>query len=81
MTPDQMVDHPPHYKQGGGVECIEAIRAALTAEEYRGYLKGNILKYAWRERFKNRLQDVRKLTWYANELIAHLEKTLPVLEK
>lgn len=80
MSADQMVDHPPHYTQGG-IECIEAIRAALTPDEYRGYLKGQIFKYAWRERHRNRLQDVRKLTWYANELIAHLEKTLSVLEK
>lgn len=80
MTPDQMVDHPPHYTQGG-IECIQAIRAALTADEYRGYLKGAIIKYAWRERHKNRLQDVRKLGWYATELATHLEETLPVLEQ
>lgn len=80
MSADHMVDHPPHYTQGG-IECIDAIRAALTADEYRGYLKGAIIKYAWRERHKNRLQDVRKLSWYGNELIAHLEKTLSVLEK
>lgn len=80
MTADQMVDHPPHYTQGG-IECIQAIRAALTADEYRGYLKGAIIKYAWRERHKNRLQDVRKLGWYAAELERHLEETLKVLEK
>lgn len=76
MTPDQLVDHPPHYTQGDGIECIEAIRSALTADEYRGYLKGNVIKYAWRERHKNRLQDVKKLVWYANDLVNHLENTL-----
>ena len=80
MSADQMVDHPPHYTQGG-VECIEAIRAALTADEYRGYLKGQIFKYGWRERHKNRLQDIRKLSWYASELERHLLETLPVLEQ
>ena len=40
-----------HYRQGE-IECIDAIRAALTDEEWRGYCKGNIIKYTWRERHK-----------------------------
>lgn len=80
MSTVDLVNHPPHYTQGAGVECIEAIRAALTADEYRGYLKGAILKYAWRERFKNRLQDIQKLRWYAEELERHLKDTLSQLE-
>ena len=79
MSPDQLVDHPPHYTKGA-VECIDAIKAALTPDEYRGYLKGAILKYAWRERHKNRLQDIKKLRWYATELVAHLENTLVIHE-
>jgi hypothetical protein len=79
VTPDQLVDHPPHYTQGG-IECIDAIKAALTPDEYRGYLKGAILKYAWRERHKNRLQDIKKLRWYSNELINHLETSLVINE-
>ena len=43
------VNNPSHYNSGG-IECIAAIQAALTPEEFRGYLKGNILKYTWRER-------------------------------
>lgn len=70
-----MVNHPPHYKREGGVECIEAIRSALTPDEYRGYLKGNCLKYTWRERHRKGLQDVQKLGWYANELAGFLEKS------
>jgi len=38
------VNHPSHYNDGG-LECIEAIEAQLTPEEYRGYLKGNVAKY------------------------------------
>ncbi|MTV47217.1 DUF3310 domain-containing protein, partial [Streptococcus pneumoniae] len=45
------VNHPPHYTSGG-IECIAAIEAALTAEEFRGYCKGNAIKYVWRERHK-----------------------------
>ena len=40
-----------HYRQGD-IECIDAIRAALTDEEWRGYCKGNVLKYTWREKHK-----------------------------
>ena len=39
--PDQ-VNHPPHY-QRDGIECIQAIEAALTPEEFRGYCKGNVM--------------------------------------
>ena len=44
-----LVNQPPHYPQGE-IECIDAIEAALTPEEFRGYCKGNALKYIWRER-------------------------------
>jgi hypothetical protein len=63
------VNRPAHYNQGG-IECIEAIRAALTEEEFRGYLKGNALKYIWREGHKgNSQQDVKKAIWYLSKLI------------
>lgn len=35
------VNHPAHYTQGG-IECIEAIKASMTPEAFRGYLKGNV---------------------------------------
>jgi hypothetical protein len=62
-----MVNSPPHY-QGDGIECIDAIRAALTPEEFRGYCKGNGLKYVWRERNKGGDQDLAKAAWYLNRL-------------
>lgn len=63
---DDMVNHPPHYKQGG-VECIDAIRAALTPEEFRGYCKGNALKYVWRELHKGGNESMRKAVWYIDK--------------
>ena len=41
------VNKPPHYNHAG-IECIEAIHAALTPEEFRGNIKGNNMKYTWR---------------------------------
>ena len=45
------INNPEHYNQGA-VECIEAIEAMLTADEFVGYLRGNSLKYRWRMRYK-----------------------------
>lgn len=62
------VNHPPHYTDGG-IECIEAIEAALTAEEFRGYCKGNLMKYNWRERMKGGTESLKKAQWYLDRLI------------
>lgn len=60
------VDHPEHYNQGK-IECIDAIEAALTPEEFRGFCKGNVLKYLWRERHKD-ASDIGKAKWYLDRL-------------
>ena len=68
------VNHPEHYRQGG-IECIDAIEAALTPEEFRGYCKGNALKYIWREHSKGRpVEDLQKSVWYLTRLLAKLER-------
>lgn len=64
-----VVNHPPHYTDGGSIECIEAIESALTDEEYRGYLKGNIQKYVWREKYKGGTESLKKAQWYLDRLI------------
>ena len=65
------VQHPTHYTTGG-IECIQAIKASMSPEEYQGYLKGNALKYLWRFRHKNGVEDLRKMQVYINWLIAEL---------
>ena len=65
---DDNVDHPEHYTQGD-VECFDALKSALDESELRGYLKGNILKYVWREQHKNGLEDLKKAAWYLEQLI------------
>lgn len=62
-----MVNEPPHYRQGD-IECIDAIRAALTPEEFRGYCKGNALKYVWRERHKGGDESLAKANYYLNKV-------------
>ena len=62
------VDRPMHYA-AGTIECIDAIEAQLSAEEFRGYLKGNIIKYIWREKHKGKIESLKKALWYLNRLI------------
>ena len=72
MTPDP-VNNPPHYNNGN-IECIDAIEAMLSHEEFIGYLRGNSLKYRWRFRYKNGLQDLDKADWYETKLKQILTK-------
>lgn len=54
------VTSPAHYTSGG-IECIDAMEAALTPEEFRGYLRGNCIKYLWRCELKGRtMEDLEK---------------------
>ena len=65
VRPD-MVNSPPHYTKGG-IETIDFIKAKLSPEEYRGYLRGNLLKYASRLGDKDS-DDAGKAAWYADRL-------------
>lgn len=62
-----MVNSPPHYKQGE-VECIDGIKSALSEDEWRGYCKGNAIKYIWRERHKGQGESLAKAQWYLNKM-------------
>ena len=72
MKPDA-VNHPNHYCQGG-IECIKAIEASMTPEEFQGYCKGNVMKYIWRFREKNGLEDLKKAQVYLGWMIESKEK-------
>lgn len=63
--------NPSHYKSQ--IECIDAIKSALSPDEFRGFLKGNILKYVWRESQKNGLEDLKKAQWYLEKMIDFYE--------
>ena len=75
MTDDNdLVNHPPHYTQGG-VECISAIKSA-TAELHgeEAYCTGCAIKYLWRWKLKGGSEDLRKARWYINELLGENER-------
>jgi hypothetical protein len=64
------VNSPKHYADTcGGIECIEAIEASMSIEEFKGFLKGNVQKYVWRYAQKNGSEDLKKAKWYLERLI------------
>jgi len=66
---NSMVASPAHYNRFG-IECIDAIEASMSTEEFQGMLKGNVIKYLWRYRYKEKpLQDLEKAKWYLDRLI------------
>ena len=67
ITLDDPANSPKHYNQAG-IECVDAIRAA-TDDGFEYYLQGNIMKYIWRYKYKNGLEDLHKAHWYLNKLI------------
>lgn len=70
---DDVVNHPKHYTQGN-IETIQYMESALTAEEFCGGCKMNVLKYVSREKHKNGIEDLKKARWYLDRLISYLEK-------
>ena len=67
------VNKPPHYNNGD-IECIDAIKAMLTKEEYIGDLRGNTLKYRWRMWYKGKpIEDLSKAAWYDEKLLKAVE--------
>ena len=66
--------NPKHYKRGA-IECIDAIQASLSAEQFKGYLKASAMKYLWRYDQKNKgnqdkiVEDLQKADWFLQRLI------------
>lgn len=54
-----MVNHPPHYKDASGIECIEVTK-------HMQFCEGNSFKYVYRAGSKgNLIEDLKKAAWYA----------------
>ena len=59
-------DSKSRYYDAGGIETLDIIKAKLTAEEYRGFLKGNAIKYLCRANFKGQSErDLEKAAIYS----------------
>jgi len=66
------VNHPSHYT-AGGIECIEALKAATTKlTGIEAVCTANAIKYLWRWKDKNGAEDIRKAIWYCKRLLKEL---------
>lgn len=61
-----IVHSPSHYKlRGLDIESVDVIRSVLSDEEYKGWCKGNALKYLFRAGKKDdEIQDLSKCSVY-----------------
>lgn len=66
------IHNPSHYTKGG-IECIEAIKAAVTGiiDPFEAYCTGNIIKYVWRWNYKNGVEDLDKAIQYIRFIREH----------
>lgn len=65
---EDVVNSPSHYTSGG-IECLDAMQAMLSRDEFIGFLRGNIFKYNWRYKMKNGIEDLKKAKFYQEKLI------------
>lgn len=56
-----------HYKDMG-IQPWEVMESLLTHEEFVGFLKGNVIRYAMRQGKKDGTDDVNKARHYAAKL-------------
>jgi|TARA_R100001594_G_scaffold129060_1_gene167567 transcription elongation factor GreA-like protein len=68
------INKPEHYNTNT-IETIDLIKHSMETEEFKGYLKGNIIKYIGRYRYKekeNPEKDLLKARWYLERLIGEI---------
>ena len=74
-----------HYQESAS-QPLQVCQALMTAEQFEGFLMGNIIKYRMRAKYKGKYEeDMRKSNQYAywlelsrkGKVINPLEDTLP----
>ena len=64
-----MVNSPAHYTQGS-IECIDAIAQVVKdLDGMEAMCTGNAIKYLWRWKHKNGVEDLKKAQWYLQRMI------------
>ena len=64
LTQDSI--NPNYYK--GKIECIDVIEQLGAS-----FCIGNVIKYVWRWKGKNGIEDLRKAKWYLERAIQEAE--------
>lgn len=62
------VNSPSHYQ--GKVECIDCIESATAGlQGIEAFCAGNAIKYLYRWKRKNGIEDLKKAKWYIEKLL------------
>ena len=70
------VNHPSHYCIGG-IECIDVIKATSQGMDgIEAFCHGNAMKYLFRWKQKNGVEDLKKARWYIDKLIEIQENSV-----
>mgnify|MGYP000988766731 CR=1 FL=1 len=66
-TSNDPVNHPAHYNNIPGIECIKVVR-------HMNFNRGNAVKYIWRADDKgDPIENLRKAIWYLEDEIKRLQ--------
>lgn len=74
---DKNENKPSSYYEVGGIQVKDIWKSKLSYEEYKGLLKGNVIKYILRAGYKNKdseLQDYKKCLEYLTWLVELVEQ-------
>lgn len=63
------VNHPQHYELPGGIECIDVLLATQGKESVQAFCLCNAIKYLYRHKRKNGIEDIRKARWYIEKYL------------
>jgi hypothetical protein len=70
---EDIINKPNHYHQGG-IDIYEIMQAKMSPEEYKGFCKGNVLKYLLRADLKGKpIEDLKKLRFNTDRAIEAYE--------
>jgi hypothetical protein len=68
-TTQEEIKKPARYNKKGKLECWDVV-----LDQEMDFLEGNILKYLWRYKEKNGVEDLKKARVYLDKLISEVEK-------
>lgn len=68
-------NHPVRYGGDSEYECIKVLKAWLNEDEYKGFLKGNAIKYLCRLGKKDsEKKELEKSMWYISKLMEEVKE-------
>ncbi|WP_368864018.1 DUF3310 domain-containing protein [Staphylococcus haemolyticus] len=74
MQEEQDNNIPNHYKGSENIDVIDFLYQQLPFEQFKGFMKGNMIKYPVRAgRKDDELADIKKARDYADRLIEKME--------